>query len=272
MKQFLLGCFLILLAAPSFSQVDCMADSTFVDSMAGVYPLPYDLITNPEGGIPDSACLNKYYEFSFTAVVNDTLTLGSQVFVLDSLVLPTDDAVTGMPEGFNFACNPPDCVFEQNSIGCVILYGKATNSADLGDNLLSISGTLWSQGFPIPLTFPNPLLFPGTYSLYVHEEDYPNCLVINDTEEQALPLEGIRNYPNPFQGTTTIELNSTTADDYTFRVMDLFGKVVHQEQVNFQEGTNRMTFDAANFANGVYLYSFSNEKGNVTKKMVISGR
>ncbi|MCB0704561.1 MAG: T9SS type A sorting domain-containing protein [Saprospiraceae bacterium] len=264
----------LLFSVAAFAQFDsCEADASYQDSLAGVYPLPYDAAESPDGGIPDSACLNKDYQFIFTAVVNDTLNLGGTMIPLDSLVLATEGAVSGLPEGIDYACNPPNCVFYANTIGCVVLYGKPTNMADLGDNELVINAKVYGLFFPLgfDLAFPNAQLYPGTYSLYVHEENYPNCSVyVSDIAETALPIDQIRNIPNPFSERTTIEVVAREAADYQFEVSNLVGERIHTEKVRVEPGANRIEFDGSQLSNGIYLYSFRNENGVVTRKMVIN--
>ncbi|MBR9922837.1 MAG: T9SS type A sorting domain-containing protein [Bacteroidetes bacterium] len=274
MKKLLLLICGLMLSAAAIAQIDfCEADESYQDSIAGVYPLPYDEMENPEGGIPDSACLNKAYQFTFTAVVNDTLLLGGTPIVIDSLVLATEGAVTGLPSGISYACNPPDCVFDANSIGCVVLYGTPDDAADLGDNELVINAKVYGPFFPLgfDLTFPNPQLFPGNYSLYVHEEDYSNCFeYVSGVVEADLSIHEIRNLPNPFSDQTTIEVTTNEADQYLFEVTNLMGARIHTETVRLEEGINQIQFDGSQLSNGIYLYSFRNEKGMATRKMIIN--
>ena len=272
MKQLLLVSALFFLALPAFAQFGtCESDPIYQDSMAGVYPLPYDAMESPDGGIPDSACLNKPFQFVFNAVVSDTLSTDIGDFALDSLKLQTEGAVSGMPEGLQYACDPPNCVFEANTVGCVVIYGTATNPADLGDNELTISATIFSQGFPLPLSFPDPNLFPGSYSLYVHEEDYPNCTVVMvDAVEAPISIEYVRNVPNPFSDMTTIEVATKKAGTFNFRVTDMLGNMVHLSQENLLAGTNRFEFDGSQLAEGMYLFSFQSGNAIISQKMMIS--
>lgn len=246
----------------------CTADPTFIDSLAGVYPLPFDETTNPEGGIPDSACLNKNYQFVFNAVVNDTINVGGIPFVLDSLKFPLTGAVAGLPTGITYACDPPSCVFQQNTVGCVVLYGKATDPADLGQNELLISATLFTGGLPIPLTFPNPTLFPGHYYLYVLEEDSPNCAVYSNTTEPQKPFTDLRTVPNPFTDETVIELTANLPGVYQFQVTDMLGRVVHRQTLQLVNGLNQIPFDGASLSNGIYWYTLQNGQARLTAKMV----
>ena len=154
MKQLLPFAFILFFAVNGFSQT-CTPDPSFADSTAGVYPLPYDEATNPMGGISDSACINEPYEFVFTAVVSESITVpGGTDVPLDSLIL-TD--VSGLPDGIEWACDPPNCVFEQNSLGCVVLFGTPNNEASIGDNELVIEATVFTLEFRLICL--SPILF-----------------------------------------------------------------------------------------------------------------
>ena len=248
----------------------CVPDPSFQDSTAGVYPLPFDAVTNPTGGITDSACFNKDYQFALTAVVGDTLNVGGFSYVLDSLKIT---AVTGLPEGFDYNCNNPGCTFYQNEIGCAVIFGKATNPADIGSHNLTISAIVYTLGgFQIPLTFPNPLIAPGNYFLWVLPEDNANCYVFTSAFEVASEFESVRNVPNPFTGLTTFEVDSRAAGLYQLRVADMLGRVVHTQTVQINEGLNQVAFDGSQLPDGLYLYTFSNGQSQVTQKMQISRR
>lgn len=270
MKQFLLFFAFSICALPAFAQFGlCVPNPIYADSSAGVYPLPYEPTQTPDGGITDSACLNKPYQFVFTAVISDSIDIpGFGSIPLDSLRL---ESVTGLPDGIEYACNPPTCLFEKDNSGCVVLFGTPTNAGNLGDNQLVITATAYSF-IPIEnLTFPNPAFFPGEYSLYVHEETYPDCFVYPvSTQEQIPNLEQVRNIPNPFTGMTTIEVRSKTTEAYQLIVTDMLGRTLHQQTVQIQEGVNQIPFDGTPLAEGIYLYTLRNANGFITNKMMIS--
>ncbi len=263
MKQFLPFAFILFFAVNGFSQM-CTPDPSFADSMAGVYPLPYDADTNPMGGITDSACINEPYEFIFTAVVSDSIVVPLGAFPLDSLVLTSVD---GLPDGVEWACDPPTCSFPKNSLGCVTLFGTANNEANLGDNELVIEATVYSFGIPFDLSFPDPTFFPGSYSLYVFDSGESDC--ITSTTEVLTEVGSIRNLPNPFTGVTNIEVDLMEAGEFTFMVTDMYGKQIHQEELFLDAGLNGFAVDAAGWAPGIYLYTLQNERGAITQKMIV---
>jgi len=245
----------------------CEPDQIYMDSALGVYPSPFDPVLNPTGGITDSACLNKDFQFVFTAVVGDTLNFGGNAYVMDSIRI---NGVSGLPDGFSYNCSNPSCTFLQSELGCAVIFGKATNAADIGQHELFIEATVFTGGLPLTLSFPNPLLVPGHFYLYVLEEDNPNCTEFTSLFEFANEFERVQNMPNPFSTTTTIEVETQKAGDYQLHVTDMFGRVVHIQSVQIIEGLNQIEFDGSQLPDGLYLYTFSNGVSQVTKKMQIS--
>jgi flagellar hook assembly protein FlgD len=64
----------------------------------------------------------------------------------------------------------------------------------------------------------------------------------------------VRNYPNPFNGTTNIELKLKKSAYVTIEVINISGAIVSQIQNgDLYEGTHRFKFDASNLPSGLYF-------------------
>jgi len=85
------------------------------------------------------------------------------------------------------------------------------------------------------------------------------------------------NYPNPFNPSTTIrysipsvETLQATAQQVTLKIYDVLGKevatLVNKEQ---KAGNYSVTFNASNFASGVYYYSIMTDSKRITKPMIL---
>lgn len=274
MKKFL-TLLLVNLFFVGFLAAQCQPDPMFADSTAGVFPPPFDEMESPEGGITDTACIGAPFDFVFTIVVSETITLFGGTFQLDSIRV---DEVSGLPAGLGIPnapfviCNPANCNFPANAQGCAAIQGTPTGGMNdmgqsgPGDYDLVITGTVFIVGFPPQeITFPG-ILAPGSYTLTV-EEVGSSCTV--GTENILQDQLGMKAMPNPTTGATTIDINSQIDSPMQFMVTDIFGKVVRQESVNIHVGENQLEFNAGNLSNGIYIYSLSNELGNVSKKLVI---
>lgn len=247
----------------------CKPAATLPDTVAGVFPLPYEPTTNPKGGISDTACLNTYYEYVLSVVVPPVFTApGIGSLPLNRISMPTTNAIQNLPTGISYACNPPNCVFERNTKGCVILYGTPSNVANIGANNLIITGTV-SSILDIPVTFPSTALgLPGNYFLYLRPSGSPACKTLSTNELLATRLK-MTNFPNPYTGITQIEIESELRGAFDLRVYDFTGKIIHRQPVDLQRGINRFSFDGSQLAAGIYIYTLTDGLHAVSRKMVV---
>jgi hypothetical protein len=99
-----------------------------------------------------------------------------------------------------------------------------------------------------------------------------------DEEQNNMPDDYIlsQNYPNPFNPTTTIEYsipNLTGSDQQSvqLKIYDVLGRemltLVNQKQ---SPGKYQITFDASEFASGIYFYQMRIDNTILTRKMILS--
>ncbi|RMG86612.1 MAG: T9SS C-terminal target domain-containing protein [Bacteroidetes bacterium] len=268
MKQLSTLFICLLFSVVTFAQV-CTPDDMYADT-TGVFPPPFDMATCPDCGITDTACIGEDFNFVFTVAVGETITIVPGFpQQLDSVIV---DSITGVPNGITLACNPGNCVYPANFLGCAVLSGTPTDDNAPGDYSLTIYTNVYAGGsaLPIPITFPNALIAPGEYTLHLQAPGSSSCVVA--TEEAFEHRVAIKNVPNPTTGWTQILIDSDIRDQFDLRVMDLMGKEVYAEKVEVQIGANRVDFDGSELPAGVYIYSVGNERGVVSKKMVINRR
>lgn len=242
---------------------DCVADNTLPDTAVGVFPLPYSANLNPTGGIKDTACINERYRFVFTIAVAPTFNTSFGPISINSVEFATTGALTNIPKGVTYACNPPNCVFPKNTKGCVVLYGTPNDTAGVYN--LKITGLIRSA-FDISLTFPDPSIYPGNYYLILKPTG--QCRT-TDTDDIADLEISAQNNPNPFNGMTQLVINTKENGNFDFTVSDLLGKQVHRERLNLWEGENNVDFDGSRLAAGVYVYTISNGDKTFSGKMSI---
>ncbi|MEN0003330.1 MAG: T9SS type A sorting domain-containing protein [Bacteroidota bacterium] len=261
MKRFiLLFCAVCLYTALS-AQCDPVADITDTEV---VLPSPFTP-DNPGSGISDTACINQPFEFVVSLSPPDEFN-GTAIA---SININPEGGVTGLPDGIDYVCNPPNCVFDADTTGCIVLTGTPTNVDQIGANSLTITGLiLFSPSGQFPISFPSPLIAPGEYFLFVKEEGAENCFEPVGTNELA-NFVSMTNRPNPFSAWTTIVVNSDLVGNYQFAVHDVLGRSLEQRVVNITEGENLIEFDGSNLANGIYVYSLSDGKNVISKRMIL---
>lgn len=269
MKQFF-TLFVAFFMLSTMGAQTCLPDSTLADAEFPVQPPPFDPVSFPDGGIKDTACINTPFDYVFSAVVGDTFSLGIANLPLDSIRMPVTNAIIGLPAGLTYACNPPNCVFEQNTLGCIDLYGEITNNALVGEYDLKISVQVFLNGSPQPVNFvlPDGQFIMGEYKLVVREESFSNCSTVSTTtafEEYATT----KVVPNPSSGSAILEVSSLESTTATLSVLSLNGKLLHTSNVEVGKGTNKLPLDLQGLQNGLYIYHLSNETGKISGKFSV---
>ncbi|HOY50409.1 MAG TPA: T9SS type A sorting domain-containing protein [Prolixibacteraceae bacterium] len=79
---------------------------------------------------------------------------------------------------------------------------------------------------------------------------------------------GLRNYPNPFSGTTTVEVTTPRVSKATLAVYSLSGamiRVLHSGALS--DGNHRFSFDAGHLPGGIYVVRFVTESDSQSLKI-----
>jgi Secretion system C-terminal sorting domain len=263
----------------SYAQLNqCVPDPIYKDSTFGVYPKPKSA-NNPNGGINKSACIGKPFQFSLTGVVPDSLEVtffGAKVELkLDSIVLDKKNpkTVQGLPSGIAWDCNGGNCKFLPKTQRCIVMYGTADNTNTAKDYPLKITLKAYVQTFlgpqAVDVNYPDANLAPGEYTLKLEPNASKTCFAVGN-EDQLDNVDKINFYPNPTNSDAVISFSAKEADNYTFMVTDMSGKMVQTRPINVTEGWNEVLFDGATLPTGMYIYYIGNEKGRVANRFTIT--
>ncbi len=249
-------------------ELACIPDTTFQDASPGAYPLP---LNEGEGGLAEfAACINEPYELVFTIKLGDSVSVGTLGSIdVFSATIPTTGAVTGLPEGLNYLCNPPDCIFPDTLLGCIVVTGTPTAANQPGNYPLVIKGSALLDGFgDFPLEFPG-LLAAGEYILPLN--DTGGCEAVSTSIPSYLKSNiELANMPNPVHTTTMIEMTSLIDGDFQFKVFDMTGKSVYVENIHLNVGYNTLTYDATSLQEGMYIYTLGDGNAMIYEKMLVS--
>lgn len=242
MKAFFTTVLTLLCAVFVSNAQNCIPDDTIADTLFGVFPMPYHADSNPMGGITDTACENHAFEFVLTTQVGDSFRLAGTSLALDSLWLDKESAVTGLPKGLMYACNPPSCVFHKSTTGCVKIYGTAEAGTE-GIHQIELSGKLYAAGssFGLPLSFPDDNIAPGEYALTVGKADESPCKALSIKNAEASLMKV---FPNPAHSVLHIQ----NVEKGSFQVFDMYGRVQEQGAIN---GTTELQLEG--WVHGMYL-------------------
>lgn len=238
----------------------CVRDSSLLQTGGLLSPPYWDTITM-QYNLQD-ACINHAYNQSVTVNVPPSF----QNIPLVSVAIATSGAVSNLPAGLTYSCDPPNCVFNAGSLGCIRLYGTPTSANMAPDTFdLGITTTVNTALGPIPLIFPGQLPGNNHYYLALKTEA---CLV--GVYDQNPDLGFVKSAPNPSSGATTITIESLIPGSYQFDVFDCYGRRVHHRSLKLDAGTNEIQLDASRYPNGLYLYSIGNQQGKVTRRLAIA--
>ena len=124
----------------------------------------------------------------------------------------------------------------------------------------SIPGSTVNAAPPMPV---------GVTARYYH---FATDIVILSNEDDIIVnnfnLE--QNYPNPFNPSTTINYSLAERSAVTLKVYDVLGNEVANLVNTTQEaGKHNVTFDAANLASGLYIYTLNTGNFTSSKKMML---
>lgn len=117
---------------------------------------------------------------------------------------------------------------------------------------------------------------PGIYTCYVETPvnvlgqqcwDYSNGLVLTQVGTEEYNKQSISLYPNPTQGTFSVNIENYTSNAIFAQIFDIQGKEVHRYMSD--DFTGQLTFDDLNLDAGMYQIKIDNGDNTYRAKVVI---
>lgn len=234
MKKLLLAATIALVSTVNVNAQSCTPGANYADSTYGVWPDTTQNLPPAAVGVAYSTDLNFKVPDAVTAELDPTggTLVGSVIQEF------TVTGVTGLPSGFNYACNISTCNYPGGANGCANLYGTAT-VAQVGVHPISIDVDAvivieLIPGFPTPITqstsFSGYKLIVGYAGLIegvvepiaVHPNPANEVITINGLHEALninsvviTNMEGkIVKTVNPTSASTSVDLNGMDAGLY----------------------------------------------------------
>jgi len=149
---------------------------------------------------------------------------------------------------------------------------------------LSVSGLAYERGNiasdnknSIFVTFGRSIVGEAVNSSYVLRAEpaysFSNNLSTNSFEGMSnLPnnFSLDQNYPNPFNPTTQIKFSLPTTSFVTISIYNVIGEKLG-EVVNktLEAGVHTVSWNATNYANGIYIYTMNSGNFFTSKKMIL---
>ena len=239
-----------VLLSSYFISAQCTPDPLYQDSLYGVWPDTIQNFVPGSVGTAYSQVLN--FKLPIDAGVIDPSFAGVNI---DSAVLQN---VNGLPTGLTYVCNTATNSWMGGDQGCATIQGTPTTQGSY-DITIELEG--WVTVFFAP--FSQPISFSG----YVIDIGAAGIETIQLTNETFILKQ---NFPNPVNGNTTIQFIAGNQEVIDFSIINLLGDVVFKRAINAKRGVNTIDISSNDFSGGVYLYSISNGKNMLTKRMIIS--
>ena len=247
-KLLILSLSTFLLNAASWAQ-SCTPGANYVDSTYGVWP---DTTQN----LP-AALVNTAYSTDVNFKVPSTVTAeldATGQFVGSPIQGFTVTGLTGLPAGYNYACNISSCTYAGGANGCANMYGT-TATAGTYPITIEVSATVLVTLFPgLPPT-------PVTQSV-----SFPGYKIIVGS---AGVIEGviapISVSPNPANSVITVNGITSTMNATEVVLTNVEGKTI--EKRNLTTNAN-LTFDLTGLNTGIYFIHVSHANGVETVKFM----
>jgi PKD repeat protein len=249
---------------------NCSAPSGLVTVVINPAPV-ITIITNPNDNfcIGDSVTLTANAAGAIiwsTSDVTPSITVGDPgiytASVTDANGCEASSSVTLI--GFNF----PSAGFTSSTNG---------NTVDFTNTSTNALTYLWYFGDGNSSNAPNPshtYLFGNTYTVTLivtnpcGSDTVIQTIVITGISEIALD-NAVSVYPNPTDQIINISLVGFSGKHLNFKITDIVGHTIHNENLEIADNNYLTTFDFATYSKGVYLLIIKTDGGMLTKKIIL---
>lgn len=231
---------------------------------------------------PSAACVNQTVSFTHSSPGGTNYIWNFGDGNTSSSTNPTVSHVYTAPGTYyvNFSVSTPSCGYTSTSSTITIYQGSPTasiTSANLSGLTLSYAGTAtnyasieWDFGdgnTSTSLSGTHTYANPGSYTVKLRAFNPCDTVEVtqnlNVTTLASTNLLGIRLYPNPSQGTFTVEVPQNW-QNATVRIFDLQGKLLHQSVLD-----GPSTQLSLRLSQGLYQLQVNSTQGSETLRLVI---
>jgi len=273
MNKFILLLFAIFCLNSSLLAQDpvCEPDSTYADSLAGVYPGPFHEVDFPDGGIKDTSCINHPFELVLTAVVNDSIEYAGFDIALNYLKVQ-EDGILNLPSGMSYACNPPSCQFDANTMGCMLISGTPDETNEVGTYDLELLVEIKvADLFVINDTLPEYLIPGSHYYLVLDPEDSENCQVLGNEEINRKKLD-FELLQNPVSDLLKIRFDEDLRGPWKIEIHTMDGSLAFKQESDFHLDDSDKIIELNEFHPGYYIIRLTTKEGMAIKKLIVASK
>jgi len=155
--------------------------------------------------------------------------------------------VEGLPAGMSAVCDLAPCMYAGSATGTITISGTPTEAGDFTINVASLSNG--SADVPVAGT----IAFPQAVPALLDESGYTMSVVDPNSIAESNEVFSLGLYPNPTEGVSTLDVNSTVAGMAIVEVYSITGSLVQTSAKPIRVGANRLTLDFTSVPAGIYL-------------------
>ncbi|MBN8704057.1 MAG: T9SS type A sorting domain-containing protein [Bacteroidetes bacterium] len=209
-------------------------------------------------------------------------------FTTDSItnigITPNDE--NSMPDMFSIGYNvvtgkwtAPKNITGNTTLATVIHFGSVSyyTLESNGRNTIPTVYANWNSptatGQTLDLRYIHDAGFDNTE--FTEESDASNLvdlntLILSSNEITKNNLFSVsQNYPNPFDGGSTVDVNLVKSTTITLTITNTLGQVIKTETKNLPAGVHNLNLTSKGMQKGIYFYTISAEGNSTTKRMII---
>ncbi|MFH1159607.1 MAG: rhodanese-like domain-containing protein [bacterium] len=257
------------------------------DSLLNLLPRHKMYVLYCLSGGRSGSTYNKMVAMGFPSVIN---MLGG-ITAWKNAGFPTTPGFAPLQMAVSDTIVPDDTVYIGTTDTILLTVTNRANDTLRFISITSLTGTEFSTDFDTTTTLEGP--FDYTFSVFYTPVDTLSDVVTFRIESNGGPVQfhitrtgrippvGIdqltidnlqltmKNYPNPFSSSTTLEFELEQPGDVEIAIVNQFGKVIDNIVHTGRKGTNRVIWDAEGTPTGVYICRFITGKQVVSGKMVV---
>jgi len=215
------------------------------------------------GGTLNQAYAGQVLTFTVPATADiNTSVLGSPISIpgvpipipnpnldLSAAVTNVTWAVEGLPNGLTAVCDASPCTYVSNAGGTITISGTPTEAGVFTINITSL--TNGSATLPAPIS--QTIAFPQAVPTVLDESGYTMTVVNPNGIAESNGVFSLGLYPNPTEGLSTLDVNSTIAGMATIEVYSITGALIQTSAKSIRVGANRLNLDLTAVPAGIYL-------------------
>ena len=240
-KLLILSLSIFLLNAASWAQ-SCTPGANYVDSTYGVWPDTTQNLPPALVNVAYSADVNFKVPATVTAELDP-----SGNFVGSPIQGFTVTGLTGLPSGYNYACNNSSCTYAGGANGCANIYGT-TATAGIYPITIEVSATVLVTLFPgLP---PTPVTQGASFPGYK--------IVVGSAGVIEGVIAPISVSPNPANSIVTLNGITSAMNATEVVLTNVEGKMI--EKRNLTTNAN-LTFDLNGLNTGIYFIHVAHANG-----------